>query len=170
MKTKFFLMLILLAMIFASCTSSDIRRNEISFNDSLTNVQDSLMKVIPLLEKIQEPININKGYDYRNDKLFVNNQAVRDVSLDTIRTLSKLSNVEKKEFINITRYLHSNEISSASYDSYLDLWLFEYRYLPEGASTDSRVIAVLKQTDITRNQLKVEVLDHKRMLYLLKFK
>lgn len=170
MKNKYFLMLILLAMIFASCNSSDIRRNEISFNDSITNVQDSLLKVIPLLEKIQKPVNINKGYDYRNDKFFVNNRTVDDVSLDTIQTLSKLSNGEKKEFINITRYLHSNEINSGSYDSDLGLWLFEYRYLSEGANTDSRVIAVVKQAEITRNQLKIEVLDHKKMLYLLKFK
>ncbi len=170
MKNKYILMLILLTMIFASCNSSDTRRNKISFNDSVTNVQDSLLKVIPLLEKIQEPININKGYDYREDKLFVNNRIVGDVSLDTIQSLSKLSNGEKKEFINITRYLHSNEINSGSYDNYLGLWLFEYRYLPDGASTDSRVIAVVKQTDITRNQFKIEVLDHKKMLYLLKFK
>jgi hypothetical protein len=70
----------------------------------------------------------------------------------------------------MTRYLNSNEINAGSYDNYLGLWLFEYRYLPEGASEDSRVIATLNKMDAMRNKSKIIFLDHNEKLYLLKFK
>jgi uncharacterized pyridoxamine 5'-phosphate oxidase family protein len=135
MKNNFFLVLILITALFASCNRAESMRNKINFNDNFTNVQDSLLKIIPLLKKIQEPVNINKGYDYRGDNLFVNNKPINSASLDTIPTLSKLSENEKKDFLKIAYYLRSNEITSGSYDNYLGLWLFEYRYLPEGANT-----------------------------------
>jgi hypothetical protein len=170
MRNKHFFILILLTVGFNSCNRNEVRRNKISFNDSFETVQDALLKIIPLMEKIQEPIDVNKGYDYRDNKLFINNRAIDNVSLNTIQALSKLSNDEKKEFVNMTRYLNSNEINAGSYDNYLGLWLFEYRYLPEGASEDSRVIATLNKMDAMRNKSKIIFLDHNEKLYLLKFK
>jgi hypothetical protein len=87
MRNKHFFILILLTVGFNSCNRNEVRRNKISFNDSFETVQDALLKIIPLMEKIQEPIDVNKGYDYRDNKLFINNRAIDNVSLNTIQEL-----------------------------------------------------------------------------------
>ena len=150
-----------------------VTRDKILFKDNLRNVQDSIMKITGLLSKIQDPVVINKGYDYKFEKLFINNKSVDVKNVDSInkvQVLSILSNPEKREFINLSLYLKSNEITSGYFDRYLGVWLFDYRYLPEAHDLDYRAIAILKKGDIIRDRPSIDILDQKNMLYLLSFR
>jgi len=169
-RYNYFLILILSIVIFASCNRMDSKRDKIIFNDKSLSIRDSLLKIIPLLNKIQNNDIFNKGYDYRRDSLYINNQFFDVKEINSLQALSRLDTNEKKELAKIANYLYKNEIAAGSFDKYLSLWLFEYRYLPAGDSSDSRVITMLSNSDEARIKSKVIVLDNKEGLTLLKFR
>ena len=169
-RNNCFLYMILFTCVLLSCNPGNFRRDKLHFNENNESVKDAILKVIPLLNKLQNSLDVSKGYDFRNDSFYVNNQLITDTNIDSAEQLSKLEKTEKKELLRVIKFLKGNELTSGSYDSYLSLWLFEYRYLPEGASSDSRVIAVLNNADLSRNKSRIILLDHWQNLYLLKFK
>jgi len=164
---KNLIILFLLPILF-SCNNK--YRNKIELQHPISEVQDSIIKITSLLEKIRDPIAVNKEYDYREGNLFVNNKQTNLTNIDTINALSKLTSYEKKEFLKLSRYLKLNDLTSGSYDTYLKLWVFEYRYLPNGNNSDTRVIAILNKDSISKIVSKVVILDQKQMIYLLKYK
>lgn len=170
MKNTLFIITTTLTIIFSSCSRNDNLRNRIYFDDKTSNIQTSLLRIIPLLKKVSSPININKGYGYDGENLSVNNSLVTGQLIDTIKVLSKLNQNEKRDFVEIVRYLRTNEIYSGWFDDYLGVWLFEYRSIPEDDSSDVRVIAMLSKEDLDRNNLKIKILDKKDKIYLIKFR
>jgi len=122
-NTKIFIVPFILVM-FLSCNNDTNHRNKIEFQNKNSEVQDSIIKIIALLKKIQDPSNVNKGYDYRKDDLFINNVKTNIAHIGAIFALSKFTDNEKRQFVNLTRYLKLNNISSGSYDTYLKLWVF----------------------------------------------
>jgi hypothetical protein len=173
MKNYIKSLIIILITICNSCNMDNANRDKIVFKDNLRNVQDSIVKITGLLSKLQDPVSINKGYNYKFEKLFINNKVVDNknvYSIDKAQVLSALTNSEKLEFINLSLYLKSNEITSGYFDQYLGIWLFDYRYLPEANDSDYRAIAILKKEDVVRDRSSITILDQKGTLYLLSFR
>jgi hypothetical protein len=172
MKTYIIFLSLVLTIACTSCNRGNELINKIIFNDNIENVQDSLLKITQLLTKIKDPVVINKGYSYTLGNLVVNNMLIDTTEiakLDTIQAISNFSKSEKLEFIKLCVYLKSNRITSGYFDTYLGLWLFDYRYSPAGESIDDRAISLLNKKDIFRDRRSIKILDHKGMIYLLSF-
>ncbi|MES2108530.1 MAG: hypothetical protein V4577_07280 [Bacteroidota bacterium] len=166
---KYLIRLFLIIILFTSCRLSPFR-NKILFKNSIADVEKSINEIIELLNKVKDPITINKDYDFREDTLFVNGVHVISTSIDTISALSKLSRRERLRFVDLSKVLKLNNITAASFDTYLNLWVFEYRFLAGEEGEDVRIIAVLNPADKQRIDSKVTVLDKKQEIYLLKYK
>jgi hypothetical protein len=169
MKTCKYIISLFLLLSFLSC-SRNAKRNKIDFQSDIGLVQDSIIKISSLLDKIEDPVKINKGYDFREEGLFINNIHTNAIWIDTARALAKLTKNEKRQFLHLSDFLKRNDITSGSYDPYLGLWTFEYDYLPNGDNEDARVITILNDDDKNRISSKAIILDHQKMTYLLKYR
>lgn len=153
-----------------SCYRNPVERNTIVFKDNVMQVKDSLTRMIYLLKKLpaNEPCNINYDYDHEGHLAINGCTGVRDsISLDLKKPLAKFTCNEQNEFISLASYLKQNYISAGfSYYS-TKLWAFEYRYLPEGDSNDSRTIMVLNSDEVPLTSTFDKVLDRKNTIYLL---
>lgn len=162
---------IILFLLFSFCACNrNAKRNKINFQSNLVQVQDSIIRILTLLNKLKDPVRLNKGYDFREDSLFINDRSVNVAQLDTTNALSALTSEERRQLLKLINFLKVNNMSAGSYDTYLGLWTFEYDYLPNGDNNDTRVITLLNDNDKIRISSKAKILDHRQMIFLLKYK
>ncbi len=171
-KANSFMVIFVLTCFNYSCYySNPVERNHVVFKDQIKNVQDSLIKMRALLKKL--PIDIkglNTRYFFENEVLFINSEPcgkIDSFKIDTVKVLSKFSNNEKMQFLILAKYLQRNYITCGYFDLSANLWLFEYRVLPDNTFNDSRSITILSDKEDQLLEPFFRILDRKNMVCLI---
>jgi hypothetical protein len=171
MKTVKKISIVFLTLMFFSCYKNPVERNTIVFKDKNQEVEDSIVKLTELLKKFPKSNTVfNTNYYFEENKFFINNSYVGDyhnLNLDTIKSFSKYNSSERTQFINITKFLNENYLSSGYLDDYLDQWSFVYRYIPDGDFHDTRDLIFFKVSDSVQLKSHYKILDHKNNIFLL---
>jgi hypothetical protein len=112
----------------------------------------------------------NTNYYFHGNNLYINSSRVGNVDsiiLDTVKAFSRFSNSEKIKFMALTKYLVQNQITSGYLEQSLNIWLFEYRELPNGDFHDTRQIAAIRFQDSIILKSQSKILDRKNKLFLI---
>ena len=170
-KLKFFFGVF--CVLFTSCNFYS-KRDRIVFNDPIESVQDSIIVMNQLMDKI--PANYVKnyyfddeGYLYINSKkLLLKKSNIYDTKcIDTCKVFENFKPQEIKRFISIAIFLEGN-----FFDGHRDK-AYDYRRLIDGEYDDSRSIVYLENGFdqlIPTENYKPFLLDSKLKLYLIKYK
>lgn len=169
---------VFIALLVLSCTR-DTTRNKIVFNDSAEAVQDSLILMIKLLDKLPKEQMVNYFID-DDGYLFINNSkkilythAPTDLVLRKDFVFSKFSESEIVSFFHLIDYLNKNHISDVHFEGSIGQFLFTYRENKKEVTVDNlRDILIVSDEFLLDNKFQkyYQVLDKKNLIKLIALK
>jgi len=150
-------------------------RDRIEFNDPFLVVQDSILRMRFLMEKLPKTNRVNYFVDAKGD-LFVNNTKMTNlkkvvasqvVRRDTL--FLDFSDLEYYSFYTLIHFLRKNGIASASFEPAIDEYCFHYKYESTDRYIDIRdiVIPERKREFLSRIKGRFKVLDQRADLILI---
>ncbi|TSD66842.1 hypothetical protein FFF34_005425 [Inquilinus sp. KBS0705] len=155
-------------LINASCYYNSAERNKIKFKDNASDVQNALLKMEVLINKLPAS-EFNTNYEIKNGVIEINGgpREGDSTSYYTKQGLSVFETTERKQFISLAKYLERNYITAGYLNYKSTVCFFTYRDDPDNTFDDLREIAFLKDVsgDVIKSECKI--LDRKDQLLLL---
>ncbi|MEP6683770.1 MAG: hypothetical protein ABJA35_10940 [Parafilimonas sp.] len=174
-------------ILITSCgRKNSIELNTIVLKDPVVNVQDSILKLNSLLQRLPPTSNGDfKNYTYANSSnliqpnigkdsfLFINNSRVDKNTIDTVSVLSNYTSSEKRNIVALTAYLKDNYLWGAGSNGY-DIWSYDYRGSCEKGFDECRQIIALQNLSdtlkIAYGKVFDKIIDRKEKLVLCSLK
>jgi hypothetical protein len=171
--------IVIALIIFVSCNAcrykdADPIRNEITFDNPLVAVEDSLVKMVKMMSKLQ-PNDIVIYYIDKDLHFYVNNSdkgvlstLSEELLVDDVE-FTLFSTDEVSDFISLVVYLEQNNIYSCQYDGLIEQFIFGYRRPEVDSSTSLRGVVVIFNDSLITNTFEqyYKVLDRKGSLVLI---
>jgi hypothetical protein len=154
----------------------DPKRNSLVFKDSAIKVEEAIIQMNNLLNKI--PAEITNYFFDNNNYFFVNNVKLFKVidnnftGIDTVSVLKNLTIEEKRKFVSIVIFLRENYITGTYKDNIFGHFMYDYRSVSGGEWNDMREIFYFDKQELIEIESeyeKMKILDHKENIYLVSF-
>jgi|SRR5215831_12534460 len=173
MKLKVLLLNFSIPVCLLSCNFfNSPQANKIKFASPIDEIEDSILKLNGILDKLPRAEDMRNYYFGDRDILFINHTQIGSpdhLKLDSLDLLSGFSYADKSEFLNIINYLKSNQITGSYHEPNAKMWFYDYYNTCDIGFDDCRNIVVVRQLS-DQKQLEnapFKIIDQRDRMFLI---
>lgn len=173
---------VIICLIFTSCYHPNKQwyedRDTIHFEDSIEDVEASIVKLNSLFDKIRKDYNDSIYIKYywssrdTNEFIFCDTNVI-GLNVQNIGKLSytkSLSTDEIEDLVRLIYYLESNFLNSCRCECNKGIYLYDYRFIENETYFSRDIFYFGKSLDTINMSFRFKFLDRKGNLMLTKFK
>jgi hypothetical protein len=123
-RSRLFIVLTLVLICYSCNQSKDF--DTIKFSDT-EKVYDSIIRLNNLFSKLSDSAyHKQKNYEFSSDTLYINEEKITDFTIDNAEVLKEYNTIEKREIVNLIKFLKLHDIQAAGLDTQAGLWFYYY--------------------------------------------